>query len=42
MLIEKGLKFFFIGDFIIDCGRVRLVGEGLYWNNLGNGYVFFV
>jgi lysophospholipase L1-like esterase len=42
MKIENGSKLLFIGDSITDCGRARPVGEGLHWNNLGNGYVSIV
>lgn len=42
MLIESGSKLVFIGDSITDCGRLKPVGEGLHWNNLGNGYVSLV
>ncbi len=42
MKLEKNSKLLFIGDSVTDCGRQQPVGEGIFDENYGNGYVNIV
>jgi lysophospholipase L1-like esterase len=40
--IQSNSKLLFIGDSITDCGRARPIGQGVFDQALGNGYVNLV